>query len=434
MAKKIRKIEQIAAVFPQKPRVAAYARVSSGKDAMLHSLSAQISYYSKLIQENSNWEFAGIYTDSALTGTKDTRPEFQRLLTDCRDGKVDMVITKSISRFARNTVTLLETTRELKALGVNVYFEEQNLYTISGEGEMILTLLASVAQEESRATSDNCKWRIRHQFQNGELANFRFMFGYSIKKGMVSVNEGEAAIVRSIFSDYLSGMGCGLISKRLREMNAPSLRDGLWSPKRVCDILQNEKYAGNTLLQKKYITDHLTKKAVRNRGSLPQYFAEETHPAIISRADYDRAMAIMASNRKKCRAGTKPRQTYPFTGKITCGQCGKHYRRKVTATRAVWICATFNNYGKDACASKQIPEDTLYALTAEVLGLDTFNEEAFYEKIEFITVSGTNQITYIFTDGQERTASWQDRSRRESWTSEMRQQARERALQQRRNA
>ena len=142
----------------------------------------------------------------------------------------------------------------------------------------------------------------------------------------------------------------------------------------------------------------------------------------------------MASNREKNKAGAKPQKTYHFTGKITCGQCDKHYRRKVTATRAVWICATFNNYGKDVCASKQIPEDALYARTAEVLGLDTFDEGVFQEKIASMTVSGANQITYIFTDGQERTVSWKDRSRRESWTEEMRQQARERTLQQRRNA
>ena len=151
--------------LPLRKRVAAYARVSSGKDAMLHSLSAQVSYYSEHIQSHPEWEYAGVYVDEALTGTKDDRDGFQRLLADCRAGKIDMVLTKSISRFARNTVTLLETVRELKTLGVDVYFEEQNIHSLSGDGELMLTILASYAQEESRSVSENCKWRIRNQFR-----------------------------------------------------------------------------------------------------------------------------------------------------------------------------------------------------------------------------------------------------------------------------
>ena len=161
----VEKITFKALEVPKAIRVAAYARVSSGKDAMLHSLSAQVSYYSTLIQANSEWTYCGVYADEAKTGTKDSRENFQRMLTDCRNGKIDLVITKSISRFARNTVTLLETVRELKSLGVDVYFEEQNIHTLSADGEMMLTILASYAQEESLSASENQKWRIRKNFE-----------------------------------------------------------------------------------------------------------------------------------------------------------------------------------------------------------------------------------------------------------------------------
>ncbi|EYE89105.1 resolvase, partial [Fervidicella metallireducens AeB] len=177
MQRKVIKLDSKIIKPISKKRVAAYARVSSGKDAMLHSLSAQISYYSSFIQKHIEWEFAGVYADEAITGTKDERPEFQRMLDDCRMGKIDMIITKSISRFARNTVTLLETVRELKDLNVDVYFEKENIHSLSGDGELMLTILASFAQEESRSVSENIKWRIRKGFKEGELVNLRFMYG-----------------------------------------------------------------------------------------------------------------------------------------------------------------------------------------------------------------------------------------------------------------
>ena len=214
-------------------RVAAYARVSSDKDAMLHSMSAQVSYYSELIQRNPEWKYAGVYTDEAFTGTKDNREGFQRMLEDCRAGKIDRIITKSISRFARNTLTLLKTVRELKELGVDVYFEEQNIHSMSGDGELMLTILASFAQEESRSVSENCKWRIRQQYKEGKTYGWGFMYGYRIKKGEVTIHEEEAQVVRWVFESYLEGMGTAEISRIMREKQIPSYRGGTWSPKRV---------------------------------------------------------------------------------------------------------------------------------------------------------------------------------------------------------
>ena len=420
MTKTIRKIQQQAALHLDKKRVAAYARVSSGKDAMLHSLSAQVSYYSEYIQRNSNWEFSGVYADEALSGTKDMRPEFQRMLADCRAGEVDMVITKSISRFARNTVTLLETTRELKALGIDVYFEEQNIHTISGEGEMILTLLACVAQEESRATSENCKWRIREQFKNGETANWRFLYGYRIQQGEVFIDESEAVIVRRIFDEYLSGDGACCIANRLCSDGIPSYYGGEWTAKRVYAALKNEKYTGNALLQKAYVMDHLTKKKVVNNGELPRYYAEDTHPAIIDMEQFEAVQRRLAAANERTNAKGNHASRYPFSGMICCGQCGSYYRRKTNRGRHYWNCSTYLTKGTAACQAKQIPEDTLIALTNQALGITTFDEDIFKKHISAMCVPSQNRVIFTFTDGSRVETEWKDRSRSESWTEDKR--------------
>jgi len=413
--------------LPKRLRVAAYARVSSGKDAMLQSLAAQISYYSTLIQGRPDWEYAGVYADEALTGTKDSRPEFQRLLADCRDGKVDMIITKSISRFARNTVTLLETVRELKLLGVDVYFEEQNIHSISGDGELMLTILASYAQEEILSASENCKWRIRRQFEKGELVSLRFIFGYHVVKGAVKIDPEQASVVRMIFEDYIGGMSGGKIAQKLREMGVATVRGGDWNSERVIAILKNEKYTGKALLQKKYVADHLTKKLVWNKGQLPQYLAEGTHPAIIDMATFERVQAVMEERRRSCGAKGDTGSRYPFSGIIRCENCGKKYKRKVTTGRAAWQCSTFLKEGKAACHAKQIPEQALYTTSAEVLGQEEFDAEIFIREISEIRVPEFNMLVFVFRDGRTTEKAWQDRSRRESWTDEMRQAASQRA-------
>lgn len=215
MDKKDRIVERVQ--FPNKPtvkllRTAAYARVSSGKDAMLHSLSAQVSYYNSLIQSNPEWLFCGVYADEALTGTKDNRENFQRLLSECRAGRIDLIITKSISRFARSTVTMLETVRELKELAVDVYFEEQNIHSISPDGEFMLTLLGSYAQEESYSASENQKWRIRKDFEQGRLGSITILGYERNSDGTLIIVPEEAEIVRMIFNDFLSGMGKNAIA------------------------------------------------------------------------------------------------------------------------------------------------------------------------------------------------------------------------------
>ncbi|HRS65806.1 MAG TPA: recombinase family protein [Spirochaetia bacterium] len=405
-------------------RVAAYARVSSGKDAMLQSLAAQISYYSELIQKHRGWEYVGVYADEAKTGTKDSRENFQRLLVDCRAKKIDMVITKSISRFARNTVTLLETVRELKTLGTDVFFEEQNIHSISADGELMLTILASYAQEESLSASENQKWRIKKNFEEGKPWDCT-MLGYRAKNGVFEIVPEEAETVRLVFTLYLEGFGKQAIANRLNEMGVATRFSKGWHQDTIAKMLRNEKYAGDLLLQKTFRTDHLTKQTRSNHGELPQYLVREAHEPIIDRATFE---AVQAEIERRVNETTvKKGTTTVFTGTIRCGVCGKNYRRKTSKTGFVWICATFNTKGKKFCASKQIPEETLKAVCAEALGTGSFDDDTFAASIDFITALPDNVLEFHFKDGQTTAVRWQDRSRRESWTDDKRQAAREKA-------
>jgi len=293
MTRIIREIKASAPIKLRKRRVAAYARVSSDKDSMHQSLSAQISYFSDYIQKNPEWEFVRIYADEAKTGTKDTRDEFQRMMSDCRDGKIDLIITKSVSRFARNTVMMLEVVRELKALNIDVYFEKENIHSISGDGELMLTILASFAQAESLSVSENCKWRIRKSYAEGESLNLRFIYGYEVSGRTIKINDHEAQIVRQIFSDYVSGIGATRIANELRNREILRPRGGVWTSAKVMKIIKNEKYIGDSLLQKRFVSDHLSKRLITNTGELPQYYVSNSHTAIVSRETFNQAQEIL---------------------------------------------------------------------------------------------------------------------------------------------
>lgn len=412
------------AKLDQKKRVAAYARVSSGKDAMLHSLSAQVSYYSDLIQNHDGWFYVGVYADEAKTGTKDSRADFQRLIADCSAGKIDMVITKSISRFARNTVTLLRTVRDFKAWEVDIYFEEQNIHTMSGDGELMMTILASYAQEESRSASENQKWRIKRNFEEGMPWNGA-MLGYRMKNGRYEIVPEEAEIVHRIYDEYLSGYGYLAIAKHLNEDGIPSRFDKQWGQSTISKILNNYNYTGNLILQKTFRENHITKKTLVNHGELPKYHAEDAHDAIIDMETFQAVQEEKARRAKQFAKKPAPKKTYLFTGLLVCDNCGKNYRRKVTKTGPVWVCSTFNSMGKAACASKQIPEETLYQVTAEVLGQVDFPEELLRRRVNSILVCNGNTLIFRFFGGAEVTRVWKDRSRSQSWTDEMKEKARQ---------
>jgi len=417
--KTVTKRDAIPLHLLRRKRVAAYARVSGPKDAMMHSLSAQISYYSDYIQRHMEWEFAGVYADGAATGTKDNRPEFQRLLADCRAGKIDIVITKSVTRFARNTVTTLKIVRELKLLGVDVHFEKENIHSVSGDGELMLSILASYAQEESRSVSENCKWRIRKMFEEGRTT-VTSMLGYRQVDGRLYMVPHEAAIVCNIYADYLSGMGIQRICKKLRE------QDVFLSPNGIRNILSNEKYTGNMILQKTYTLDHLSKKKCINRGERTFYFVERSHDDIISSEAFAAVQAEIARRAALQRPKKPSAPSYPFTGILRCSKCGAAYRRKHNAAgtkyeKVVWICPTYNDFGKAACDSQQIPEDILYEKVME--------SGRKLDEISLIHVPGKNRLIFVCENGDVVSLEWHNPSRRQSWTPEMKQAARERQLQ-----
>ena len=404
--------------IPKLKRVAAYARVSSGKDAMLHSLSAQVSYYSELIQNHSGWQYVGVYADEALTGTKENRENFQRLLADCRDGKVDLIITKSISRFARNTVTLLKTVRELKTLGVDVFFEEQGIHSLSADGELMLTILASYAQEESLSASENQKWRVRQNFQNGRPWNTT-MLGYRHEGGGLVVHPQEAELVKHIFDLYLQGKGLEAIAKEMNATGHTSRYGNEWTRSSISRILQNYTYTGNLLLQTTYRKDHLTKRKQQNNGELPKYHIRDAHEAIIPLQLFNAVQEEMHRRAEKHTPKFVPHYTYPLAGKIVCAKCGKVYRRKVKETGPVWICPTYNIQGKAACPSKAIPEPILETIVDEVGGIG---------KITVLQACDDNTVVLTLCSGEQIVKRWQSRSRRQSWTPEMREAARQRRL------
>ena len=432
MERTIRKIEVSVPVQPRLKRVAAYARVSSGKDAMLHSLSAQVSFYSKLIQSHKGWQYCGVYSDEAFTGTKENREGFQQLLNECRLGHIDMIITKSISRFARNTVTLLQTVRELKMMDVDVYFEEQNIHTLSADGELMMTILASYAQEESLSASENRKWQIRRGFQNGELVNMRFMFGYRVRNEHMEIDSDTGEIVREIFSRVINRESLSSIARDLNTRNISGVFGGKWNTVRVKDIITNEKYTGNALLQKHYINNHLEKKRMTNTGQLPQYYAEETHPAIIDSATFEAAQEIIKEIESTTANRAHP-QKRPFTSKIICGKCGSNFKRTKNNRCPGWDCSLKLTNGISACRSKKIPESTLISITNEVLGTTEFDAELFGAEIDHIEVPIDNHLKFYFKNGSVEERTWKDRSRRESWTPEMKERTAERVRQQRRN-
>ncbi len=367
------------------------------------------------------------------------------MLADCRVGKIDRIITKAISRFARNTVTLLETVRELKALGIAVYFEEQNIDSLSGNGELMLTILASLAQEESRNVSENCKWRIRKDFYEGKPMNLAKLYGYqkASKKldeksndeaAQIIIDETEAQVVRGIFSDYLKGIGTPSIAARLRKEKITCRLGGEWTPTLVMGMLKNEKYTGDSILQKTYKQDHLNKRKCKNNGEIDKYYVEETHPAIISHEIYEAVQARIAQAQEHFSSSPMPAVRYPFTGLIVCDYCGKHYRRRTDvqrpngrkATEYIWQCGTYLTRGRKECPAKQIPEETLKSLTCEVLGVSEVTSENI-RNLQAIRIPCANHVLFVFADGHEELRVWKDRSRAESWTDEMREAARARA-------
>ena len=418
---------------PKVLRVAAYARVSADKNAAFHSLESQTDYYNNYIQAHPDWELTAIYSDNAVSGTKEDRPEFQRMLADCRARKIDLIVTKSITRFARNTVVLLEAIRELKKLDIDVYFEKEHMHSISAEGELLLTLLALYAEEEARSASENQKWRIKKKFEQGQTTQGKLL-GYRLKNSVLTVVPEEAEIVKRIFRDYLSGKSLGGIAKSLNRDHISPVYSDVWNHSSIYTILTNEKYTGNMILQKTYVPDFRTKRQIVNNGQVPKYHVSHSHEAIISEEDFLLAQQKLQYNRENpIIPKGKP---HLFSGLIKCGQCGSSYvrrnRGKGKYKRPVWICHRFSDMGKDVCASQAVPENILIEKTCELLNVSELTREVITEQIERIEVPEPNHMVYVLKDGTPVDVLWRHHSRRESWTPEMKDAARQRAIAQRR--
>ena len=406
----------------KKLKVCAYARVSSGKDAMLHSLSAQVSYYNNLIQRTDGWEFVGIYADEAISGTKDTREEFNRMVEDARAGKIDLIITKAISRFARNTATLLATIRELSSLGVDVLFEEQNIHSMSSEGEMILTLLASVAQEEAKSTSENMKWRIKRNFEEG-LPWGALLYGYKVIDFKYYIVEEEAKVIRLIYELFLSGLGKEGVARKLNEMGYRTRIGAKWTDSSVRQILTNYDYTGNLILQKTYRIDYICKKSIVNHGQLPKYHVEESHDAIVDLETWNKVQKEIERRRNRIKRKVNPIES-PLKGKIKCGCCGKNYLRKDHAYRPHWVCATYSRKGKSGCQSKRIDERILLDILKNLHISTNFDNN----EVDKIIINPDFTLIIYKKDGSMIEAEWMTHSRKDSWTDEMKEKAKQREL------
>lgn len=431
----IREIKPTVIVAPAFKRVAAYARVSVEKDAALDSLSNQVSYYNDYIGNHPGWLFAGVYADSGISGTKDDRPEFQRMLADARAGKFDMVITKSVTRFARNTVTLLSTVRELKQLGIEVIFEKDGMTSFDADGEMMLSLIAMFAEQEAQSASENKLWQVRKGFEEGIPTYFR-MYGYRWVDRHLEIVPEEAEVVRRIFDMYLSGMGKQQIARRLNDDGIPAFHTR-WTATAISQVLTNEKYVGDMLLQKYYVPDFRTKKEYRNKGERRQYYVEDSHEPIIGRATFDATQFEIARRRKQSNWSDTPKGKSLFRGLIACGLCGGKYRfknRRIKSSQSytpVWICATYLTLGKAQCASKQIRESILIDKTKTVLGLsemETLTRDILEARIDHIISLPDNKLRYFLKDGRVETVEWQNPSRSKSWTPEMKEKARQKSL------
>lgn len=356
-------------------RVAAYCRVSTSLEQQEGSYLSQISYYTEKIKANENWIFVGVYADEGISGTSTkNREDFKKLLYDCQKGKIDLILTKSISRFARNTVDSLQTIRSLKEKNVAVYFEKENINTKDAAGEILITILSSLAQEESRNLSENTKWGIVRRFERGIIqVNHKKFMGYTKnEKGNLIIVPKEAEIVRLIFDLYLQGFSSLRIKWELESRKIKTATGNVkWYASTIEKMLRNEKYMGDALLQKTYTVDFLNKKRIINNGIVPQYYVKNSHEAIVSREVFY-AVQEERRNRKAKRANESQKYSskYALTGITYCKHCGDIYRR-ITWSRngkkkIVWRCRNRVLHGRNVCSnSDSVLETDLHELVMQ---------------------------------------------------------------------
>ncbi len=371
MAKRVTTIMPTLARFTEAPiaehrkrKVAAYARVSTDSDEQFTSYEAQIDYYTQYIKARDDWEFVQVYTDEGITGTSTKHREgFKQMVADALEGKIDLIVTKSVSRFARNTVDSLTTIRQLKDKGVECFFEKENIWTFDGKGELLITIMSSLAQEESRSISENCTWGQRKRMADGRVSvPFDHFLGYERgENGELVINEEQAKTVRLIYDLFLQGLTPHTIANRLTAMGILTpRRKAKWNQGTVRSILTNEKYKGDALMQKCYTADFLTKKQVPNNGVLPQYYVEGDHEAIIPPETFELVQQEMLRRNNR---GNRYSGVDIFASRIVCGECGSYYGAKVWHSnskyrRIIYRCNHKYHDGK-TCSTPNLTEDEI---------------------------------------------------------------------------
>ena len=384
-----------------KIKVAAYCRVSTGNEEQLNSYESQKTYYNNLIKNHKEWEFVDIYADEAITGTKvDARKDFQRMINDAKNKKIDLILCKSISRFARNTLDTLKYVRELKAKNVEIFFEEENIKTLSMDGELLLTILSSVAQQEVQNISEHVKSGLRHKIVDGQVIAFSGCLGYDYDKNTKSivVNEEEAEIVRYIFRRYVEGAGARVIGHELEEKGYLTKRGNpTWHESTVKGIIRNEKYIGDLLTGKTFTVDPISKRRLKNKGEDDKYLVRKNHTAIISDEIFYEAQRI-ADQRKTNRAldGLEERtvysRKYAFSSKLECGFCGSMLSRvkwhvNSPHEKYLWKCIKYLKRGRKECAhSAAIQEDMIEKAFVEsyqkLMDMKDVDLNSFLKRIE----------------------------------------------------
>ena len=382
---RIQPLTQLPLQAMVKRKVAGYARVSTDSEEQKNSYEAQVDYFTDYIKQREDWEFVKVYTDEGVTGTSTRRREgFNEMIADALAGRIDLIVTKSVSRFARNTVDSLTTIRELKAHGVEVYFQKENIYTFDGKGELLLTIMSSLAQEESRSISENVTWGIRKSFSDGKVSmNYKSFLGY--RRGEDDTPEivpEEAEIVRTIYRRFLEGNTVHEIAKVLTAAGIPTpMKRKTWSESTVQSILTNEKYMGDAVLQKTFCTDFLTKKMKKNEGELPQYHVRNSHPAIVSAEVFELVQMEIESRR---RFGSRYSGRGVFASKIVCADCGGFFGSKVWHSNdpyrtVIWRCNRKYERGGQRCTTPHVREDVIKAGFVQVMAKLLVNRQTVLE-------------------------------------------------------
>ncbi len=381
-----------------KRKVAAYARVSTDSDEQFTSYEAQIDYYTNFIKSHSEWEFVKVYTDEGISGTNTKkRKGFNEMIEDALAGKIDLIVTKSVSRFARNTVDSLSTIRQLKDKGIEVYFEKESIWTFDSKGELLITIMSSLAQEESRSISENVTWGRRKQFADGKVSlPYKQFLGYRKgKDGLPEIVPEEAETVGMIYKMFVDGKAPSFIARHLTESGIPTPSGKkVWQVSVVESILTNEKYKGDARLQKSFTTDFLNKKMKTNEGEVPQYYVENSHPAIIDPTEWQKVQAEIArrknsSKRNNCSS--------PFAGKVFCGDCGEIYGRKVWHStdkyrREIWQCNS--KFSGKKCTTPHFTEKQLIEYYTSALSKLLANREQILDDGRLVqaVLSNTKEI------------------------------------------